>query len=493
MRKDRWKFIKNHGLCYCCLLVRHNRNVCPVPVCDVNNCGLSHHRLLHWTKPNASTAEQQRQGIQPPPPQSLTACDDATVAHIASSDVAQSASEVLLKIVPVQLYGPNGIHNTYALLDDAASVSMIDSELANTLGLTSEDNYFLITPVEIRHGNRNAPYATKCRLGWSIHGYCGRTHSLTQLLLRKFSTDSDYAARYKIEMARLFENNYARELSDKELKDDFSHVWYLAHFGVQNPNKPGKLRLVFDEAGRVDNICLNDYLITGPDLYNSLFGIMLRFRENKIAIIADIKDMFLRIKVRKEDQNVCRFLWQESTDSPIKHCVMQSLIFGATCSPFIAQFIKNKNALKYEDSFPDAVKIILNNHYMDDCLYTVNNEQMAIKLVHEITSIHNSGGFEIRGWASNSKPVLENIPNDSHARSAVQFKDGATHTIYDIHGFLSPFIIKSKILLQDVHRSGVDWQCQIRPIENDRWLKWLDELKCLSALRVPRCYDNADG
>lgn len=71
--------------------------------------------------------------------------------------------------------------------------------------------------------------------------------------------------------------------------------------------------------------------------------------------------MFLRIKIRHEDQHVLRFLWQDTScnvDTPIKVCAMQSLIFGATCTSFIAQYVKNKNALKYEDLYPEAVKII---------------------------------------------------------------------------------------------------------------------------------------
>lgn len=41
--------------------------------------------------------------------------------------------------------------------------------------LIGEDNYFLIAPLQVLHGNKNEPYATKSRLGWSIHGCLGRT------------------------------------------------------------------------------------------------------------------------------------------------------------------------------------------------------------------------------------------------------------------------------------------------------------------------------
>lgn len=43
-----------------------------------------------------------------------------------------------------------------------------------------------------------------------------------------------------------------------------------------------------------------------------------------------------------------------------------AVIFGACCSPFIAQFIKNKNAQDHMHSYPKAVNAALFNHYMDD-------------------------------------------------------------------------------------------------------------------------------
>ncbi|XP_048481754.1 uncharacterized protein LOC119693943 [Plutella xylostella] len=604
---------------------------CDAPVCDVDDCGLAHHRLLHWKKPGSADDIDPSSMSPPPPPPPRD-----TVAHVASSsDVsATSSGDVMLKVVKVKLCGPNGDVCTYALLDDAASVSLIDSELANQLGLEGqqssavkfidafglevyqsdapkvctsisgqdndnsyditlrkvsklnlpmqnlsvvnnitsehllhlkndvcnenvvprlligEDNYFLLAPLDVIHGNKDEPYATRCRLGWSIHGYCGRSHYNTH-----FQKDTGYAEHYRKEVHKLFEDGYARELTEDELAAD--QVWYLPHFGVQNPNKPGKLRLVFDAAGKVKGTCLNDYLLTGPDLYNSLLGIMYRFRENKIVITGDIKDMFLRINIRSEDQNVLRFLWQEPpppappappgprapttpTQSPLKICTMQSLIFGATCSPFIAQYIKNKNALKYEDLYPEAVQAIIKNHYMDDCLYSCDSAETAINLVNQITTIHKYGGFEIRRWSSNCKQVLDNIPSDALAQTAIQMKDGATNmsertlgliwhpaedcfafkvsfsrvsqevldgttpptkakmlglimSIYDIHGFLSPFIIKSKVILQDVHRSGIDWNCHIQAKEFSSWCKWLDELKLLESIRIPRWYLSDDN
>lgn len=105
--------------------------------------------------------------------------------------------------------------------------------------------------------------------------------------------------------------------------------------------------------------------MTDPDLLQSLFGIMLGFRENQIGIIADIKDMFLRIKVIEKYQHALRFLFTDQATKTVNEYAMTSLIFGANCSPFIAQHIKNKNALRFAKTYPTAVNAICKQHYMD--------------------------------------------------------------------------------------------------------------------------------
>ncbi|XP_063540834.1 uncharacterized protein LOC134749739 [Cydia strobilella] len=43
----------------------------------------------------------------------------------------------------------------------------------------------------------------------------------------------------------------------------------------------------------------------------------------------------------------------------------------------------------------------------------------------------------------------------------------------------------------NVHRSGVDWNNRIRPEEHACWVRWLNELKLLASLRIPRHYADA--
>ena len=54
---------------------------------------------------------------------------------------------------------------------------------------------------------------------------------------------------------------------------------------MTNVNKPSKLCIAFDAAANFSNTSLNQHLLKGPDLLNSLIGILPRFTEGEYAII----------------------------------------------------------------------------------------------------------------------------------------------------------------------------------------------------------------
>jgi len=61
-------------------------------------------------------------------------------------------------------------------------------------------------------------------------------------------------------------------------------------------------------------------------------------------------------------------------------------------------------------------------------------------------------------------------------------------SVYDPLGFLAHVVVKGKILQQDKWRSGIGWVDELPTGLNDRWESWLEELKGIEAVRIPRCY-----
>ena len=52
----------------------------------------------------------------------------------------------------------------------------------------------------------------------------------------------------------------------------------------------------------------------GPDLTNQLIGVLTRFRQEEVAVIADIEKMYAQILVTDEHRSLLRFLWWKGGD-----------------------------------------------------------------------------------------------------------------------------------------------------------------------------------
>ena len=65
---------------------------------------------------------------------------------------------------------------------------------------------------------------------------------------------------------------------------------------------------MFDASCSNNGPSLNDCLYPGPNLLSKIFDILLRFRLNPVAILADIKQAFLNVEIAEEHRNYLRFL-----------------------------------------------------------------------------------------------------------------------------------------------------------------------------------------
>ena len=66
--------------------------------------------------------------------------------------------------------------------------------------------------------------------------------------------------------------------------------------------------MVYDASSNATGPSLNDCLYPGPSLCESLFGVLLRFRINRVAFISDIQKVFLQILLHSNDKDFVRLL-----------------------------------------------------------------------------------------------------------------------------------------------------------------------------------------
>ena len=89
---------------------------------------------------------------------------------------------------------------------------------------------------------------------------------------------------------------------------------YLPTFGVYHPRKPGNIRVMFDSSTKHLGVSLNDVLLTGPDMTNSLLGVLMHFQRERIAVTTDIEQMFHSFLVREDHRNFLCFIWFKNND-----------------------------------------------------------------------------------------------------------------------------------------------------------------------------------
>ena len=190
----------------------------------------------------------------------------------------------------------------------------------------------------------------------------------------------------------------ARKLSEEEAKQENQRTWYLPMHPVTNPHKLGKIRVVNDAAAVFDGTSLNNSLLTGPDLLNSLVGNLIRFRSGKVAIAADVKDHFHRVRVSSKDADSLRFLWKEDIFSPDPPDTYQMIvhIFGAKDSPACANYALKRVAEDNREDYSEAAyDTVMRNFYVDDLLKSVKSQEEAIKLSKELISMMQRGAFRL--------------------------------------------------------------------------------------------------
>ena len=91
-------------------------------------------------------------------------------------------------------------------------------------------------------------------------------------------------------MEKALESDLELNAKYRQSIDDYLQKGYI---------KPGKVRRVSDTATKYQGTSLNDHLLSGPGLLNSV-AILMRFCQELIAMSADIEAMFNQVAVLEE-------------------------------------------------------------------------------------------------------------------------------------------------------------------------------------------------
>ncbi|KAK3088641.1 hypothetical protein FSP39_021780 [Pinctada imbricata] len=343
--------------------------------------------------------------------------------------------------------------------------------------------------------------------------------------LHRSSTKKEHVSEF---MNRIFEKGHAEKAPDIP---DTKERWYLPMFGVYHPKKPEAIRMVFDSSARFNGIALNEVLLKGPDISNDLRGILLRFRRERIAMTADVEQMFHNFRVREDHRDYLRFLWHPMNDLnlPLEEFRMTVHVFGNRPSPAIATYGLRRSV---DDADDDVKDFVNNDFYVDDALRSCPDVETAVDLMRRTqTALQDGVSLRLHKIASNSKSVLLQFPKEDLSKDLKDIDIGeddlpmqrslglswdinadvftfktslelkpftrrgilsTINSLYDPLGFTSPVTLQGKLLLRQMmsNSQNTGWDDPLDESFVHKWAAWVDSLRFLGTLRFPRMYSN---
>jgi hypothetical protein len=230
-------------------------------------------------------------------------------------------------------------------------------------------------------------------------------------LEKRFARDADFAKKYDAVVQEYVNLGHARRLSADEAKSETHKTWYLPYHGVINASSSTtKVRVVFDGAAEFQNTSLNKNLLRGPNLLVSIFGVLLRFRNNLVPVGADIEKMFHQVKVTNADQSAFRFFYRAPNSRLAPFNYQKTVhVYGAVSSPTTCIFALNKTADDNRNHFPEAAASIRKTFYVDNYLDSFDTDEEALQRARQLKSLLDLGGFNLTKWISSSREVLAEL------------------------------------------------------------------------------------
>ena len=324
-------------------------------------------------------------------------------------------------------------------------------------------------------------------------------------LERRLSKDPELRERYAETIREDIRKGYVVIVEPHDPRKRSDREWYLPHHPVLNPNKPGKVRRVLNGASKFHGTSSNKSLLVGPDLLQNLIFVLLRFRQYKYAVSADIEGMFLQVGFLARDQMSLRFLWREDTTSNVVVHQYTRHIFGARDSPTCANFALRKTATDNMSTYPEAASVVNENFYMDDYLDSFENVTQAIKTSRDLVSLLKLGGFNLTKFVSNADEITSAInPEESETSSSpiMEICNGAEQSshvlglkwdhvkdtlvvsrdvdrpldkaitqrtilsfvssVFDPVGIVAPYTVRARLLLKNIWKiSGQSWDDEL--------------------------------
>lgn len=354
-------------------------------------------------------------------------------------------------------------------------------------------------------------------------------------LEKRFARDANLKREYVKCINEYLQLNHAQVMNDTEsdhlvVSENGRHSYtscYLPHHPViKETSTSTRLRVVFNAAKLTSNgKSLNSIMFPGPVMLNDLFGILVNWRFQAVAFVADITKMYRQILLHPDYITYHRFLFRSDASEEIKEYALNRLTFGTNYAPCGAIQTLRCLAAEVRNEKPEAADAIEMDTYMDDTISGAADVPSALRIQRELIDILHTAGYELKKWASNSDEVLQAVPESDREVNiplslnqddcvkalgiywntsadafgfAVNFESYRDTTltkrivlsliarIFDPLGLLAPVIVKAKIFMKQLWKLNSTWDDPLPREIASEWREFAENLKCLPTIKIDR-------
>lgn len=341
---------------------------------------------------------------------------------------------------------------------------------------------------------------------------------------RRFAKDKNLHREYKKFMDEYLRLGHMVPVEENKTETK-PNIYYMPHQAViKEDSTTTKLRVVFDASTKTSSgVSLNDMMYNGPKLQSELQSILLRWRKHQWAFTAVIEKMYRQIRVTENHQDYQRVLWRSTPDERIREFKVTTVTYGTTSAPYLA--VKTLQSLAKEEArtYPEAARVVQEDFYVDDLMSGTHSLQKAKVLQRNLVELLSSGGFNLRKWRTNNAALAQNLPEDLRDKTYMEISDNETvktlgvywnptkdefrfkvhlnvdekefskrtvladiAKLFDPLGWITPVMIKAKLLLQELWIKEYTWDQQLSEDIAIKWGKFRRDLTSIENISIPR-------
>ncbi|XP_050338064.1 uncharacterized protein LOC126764420 [Bactrocera neohumeralis] len=288
----------------------------------------------------------------------------------------------------------------------------------------------------------------------------------------------------------------------KAPKSDEPHYYIPHHCVLIHTSTSTKLRVVFDASCQTTTqTSLNDLLLVGPTIQTELYRLLLRFRLYRYAITADVTKIYRQVSLIKNYREFHYILWRASANVDLLTYQLNTVTYGTASAPYLAVRSLHYLADKHVAEFPIGAAAVKSSFYVDDFLCGADDTDALHRLKEEVIEILRRGQFPLSKWCSNHPDFMDGQTmkelsiTDDFTSSALgvtwnqrndtllfSFTPKQVHksitkrtilsiasSLFDPLGVLSPLVITSEIIMQELWLLKLDWDESVPQHIHQAW------------------------